>query len=139
MNAPLHLVPGLGRLAVPLAGVFIIAMGYGIVLPVLPFVLARFPADRASEAIAWHTGLLTLAPGLHQAGGLEFLQMGAGQLDADFCGGGQLVDVLFPLAKNLDEIQALGAANGLADARHLLVQETLYFACRLHLSNNQNI
>lgn len=34
-------------------------MGYGIVLPVLPFVLARLPSVGTSQFIARHTGLLT--------------------------------------------------------------------------------
>lgn len=46
-------------LAVPLAAVFIVAMGYGMVLPVLPFLLARVLGTAGSEAIARHTGLLT--------------------------------------------------------------------------------
>jgi len=47
------------RLALALAAVFVVAMGYGMVLPVLPFLLARVLGAAASEAIAWHTGLLT--------------------------------------------------------------------------------
>lgn len=46
-------------LAVPLAAVFVVAMGYGMVLPVLPFLLARVLGAAGSEAIARHTGLLT--------------------------------------------------------------------------------
>lgn len=46
-------------LTLPLAAVFVVAVGYGVVLPVLPFVLARVLGAAMSEAIAWHTGLLT--------------------------------------------------------------------------------
>ena len=42
------------RLGLPLAAVFVVSLGYGVILPVLPFVLAR-----ARVAVAWHTGLLT--------------------------------------------------------------------------------
>lgn len=45
--------------ALPLAMVFVVAMGYGMVLPVLPFLLERQLGAAASEAIALHTGLLT--------------------------------------------------------------------------------
>lgn len=46
-------------LAVPLAAVFVVAMGYGMVLPVLPYLLERVLGAAASGAIARHTGLLT--------------------------------------------------------------------------------
>lgn len=46
-------------LALPLAAVFVVAMGYGVVLPVLPFVLARELGEAARASVAWHTGLLT--------------------------------------------------------------------------------
>lgn len=45
-------------LALPLAVAFIVAMGYGVVLPVLPFMLARTLGETAYAAIALHTGLL---------------------------------------------------------------------------------
>ncbi|HPP45269.1 MAG TPA: nicotinate phosphoribosyltransferase, partial [Methanomassiliicoccaceae archaeon] len=48
-------------LALPLASVFVVAMGFGIVLPVLPFFLARVLGAGENESIAWHTGLLTAA------------------------------------------------------------------------------
>src|SRR3989344_7898360 len=60
MNAPAiarrQFVMGL---TVPLAAVFVVAVGYGVVLPVLPFVLARALGETARAAVAWHTGLLT--------------------------------------------------------------------------------
>lgn len=60
MNAPvLTRRESLTSLALSLAAVFIVAMGYGMVLPVLPFLLARVLGAAASEAVAWHTGLLT--------------------------------------------------------------------------------
>jgi MFS family permease len=46
-------------LALPLAAMFVVAMGYGVVLPVLPFVLTGALGEAARAAVAWHTGLLT--------------------------------------------------------------------------------
>ena len=46
-------------LALPLAAVFVVSLGYGVVLPVLPFMLARALGEAARGAAAWHTGLLT--------------------------------------------------------------------------------
>lgn len=46
-------------LALPLAAVFVVAMGYGVVLPVLPFMLAGSLDEVARASVAWHTGLLT--------------------------------------------------------------------------------
>ncbi len=46
-------------LALPLAVVFVMSMGYGVVLPVLPFMLARVLGEAARAEVAWHTGLLT--------------------------------------------------------------------------------
>jgi MFS family permease len=55
MNAPaITRDESVTRLVLPLAVVLVVSMGYGVVLPVLPFVLAR-----ARVAVAWHTGLLT--------------------------------------------------------------------------------
>lgn len=46
-------------MAMPLAAVFVVSMGFGLVLPVLPFVLERV-LDRVPPAtISWYTGLLT--------------------------------------------------------------------------------
>jgi MFS family permease len=60
MNAPAiarrQFVMGL---TVPLAAVFVVAVGYGVVLPVLPFVLARALGEAARASVSWHTGLLT--------------------------------------------------------------------------------
>jgi len=47
------------RLLLPLAAVLVVAAGYGVVLPVLPFVLERLLDGAGREAIAWHTGGLT--------------------------------------------------------------------------------
>lgn len=47
------------RLALPLAAVFVVSLGYGVVLPVLPFVLARVLGEPERTSIAWHTGMLT--------------------------------------------------------------------------------
>ncbi len=47
-------------LALPLVAVFVVSMGFGLVLPVLPFVLALALGEATSRAtISWHTGLLT--------------------------------------------------------------------------------
>ncbi len=55
MNAPaLTRDESVTRVVLPLAAVFVVSLGYGVVLPVLPFVLAR-----ARVPVAWHTGLLT--------------------------------------------------------------------------------
>jgi MFS family permease len=60
MNAPaITQRESLTGLALPLAVVFVVAVGYGVVLPVLPFVLARALGEAARASIAWHTGLLT--------------------------------------------------------------------------------
>lgn len=60
MNAPaIARRESLASLAPPLAVVFVVAVGYGVVLPVLPFVLARALGEGARAAVAWHTGLLT--------------------------------------------------------------------------------
>ena len=46
-------------LALPLAAVFVMSLGYGVVLPVLPFMLERALGEAARAAVAWHTGMLT--------------------------------------------------------------------------------
>jgi len=46
-------------LALPLAAMFVVAMGYGVALPVLPFVPTGALVEAARAAVAWHTGLLT--------------------------------------------------------------------------------
>lgn len=46
-------------LAMPLAAVFVVSLGYGVVLPVLPFMLARALGEAERATVAWHTGLLT--------------------------------------------------------------------------------
>lgn len=47
-------------LALPLVAVFVVSMGFGLVLPVLPFVLALALGEAVSRVtISWHTGLLT--------------------------------------------------------------------------------
>lgn len=43
----------------PLTVVFVVSLGYGVVLPVLPFMLARALGEAARTAVSWHTGLLT--------------------------------------------------------------------------------
>jgi len=46
-------------LALPLAAVFVVSLGYGVVLPVLPFVLAGALGEAERASVAWHTGMLT--------------------------------------------------------------------------------
>ncbi|MGC2459166.1 MAG: hypothetical protein WA435_14355 [Gallionellaceae bacterium] len=46
-------------LALPLAAVFVVSLGYGVVLPVLPFVLADALGEEKRALVAWHTGMLT--------------------------------------------------------------------------------
>ncbi len=41
-----------------MAAVFAVYVGYGIVLPVLPFLLERMLGDRAGFSVAWHTGMI---------------------------------------------------------------------------------
>lgn len=47
------------RLGLPPLAVFVVSVAYAIVLPVLPFMLARDLGEGARTAQAWHTGLLT--------------------------------------------------------------------------------
>lgn len=48
-----------GRLIVMLAAVFTVAMGYGVILPVLPFFLDQLQIEPGSFSVSWHTGMLT--------------------------------------------------------------------------------
>lgn len=48
-----------GDFALLLAAVFAVSLGYGVVLPVLPFFLARVVAE--SGSVSWHAGMLTAA------------------------------------------------------------------------------
>jgi DHA1 family multidrug resistance protein-like MFS transporter len=59
MNTPAVTRDDSTRLILPLVAVFVVSLGYGVVLPVLPFVLVRVLDEAASTGIAWHTGLLT--------------------------------------------------------------------------------
>lgn len=42
-----------------LLGMFAITVGYGIVLPILPFLIERFAGTSDVTTLSWHTGLLT--------------------------------------------------------------------------------
>ncbi len=55
------LTPGLRRISLfaMLLSVFAVSAGYGIVLPVLPFLIERFPGQGGLASIGSHTGLLT--------------------------------------------------------------------------------
>jgi MFS family permease len=46
-------------LSVVLLAVFAISVGYGIVLPILPFLIERVAGTMDPTALSWHTGLLT--------------------------------------------------------------------------------
>lgn len=46
-------------LVLPLAAVFVVSLGYGVVLPVLPFMLERALGEVVRAAVSWHTGMLT--------------------------------------------------------------------------------
>lgn len=60
MNAPTIISrESITRLALLLAAVFVVSLGYGVVLPVLPFVLADAFGEAERTSIAWHTGMLT--------------------------------------------------------------------------------
>jgi len=41
-----------------MAAVFTVYVGYGIVLPVLPFMLEDLLGDDARFSVAWHTGMI---------------------------------------------------------------------------------
>lgn len=41
-----------------MAAVFAVYVGYGIVLPLLPFLLERLLGDAAPSSVAWHTGMI---------------------------------------------------------------------------------
>jgi MFS family permease len=47
------------RLFLLLAAAFTIAVGYGVILPVLPFFLERLTAEAGRLSVSWHTGMLT--------------------------------------------------------------------------------
>jgi len=51
---------GLGTLPffLLMAAVFTVYVGYGIVLPLLPFLLERLLGDAARFSVAWHTGMI---------------------------------------------------------------------------------
>lgn len=42
-----------------MSAMFVVAVGYGIVLPVLPFLVERLARMGEPETLSWHTGLLT--------------------------------------------------------------------------------
>ena len=42
-----------------MSAMFVVAVGYGIVLPVLPFLVERLAQTGEPETLSWHTGLLT--------------------------------------------------------------------------------
>ena len=63
-----------------------------------------------------------------QPGLAQLLQMGAGQLDADFSLGGQRLHGLVALAKQLNQLQPFRAGDDLAYARNLFVELPLKFS-----------
>ena len=62
---------------------------------------------------------------VHQARLAKLFEVRAGELHADVGLGGKRLDRLLTLAQELDELEALGARNGLADACYLLVEVIL--------------
>lgn len=48
-----------GALIAVLLAVFAISVGYGIVLPILPFLIDRLSGATDARALPWHTGLIT--------------------------------------------------------------------------------
>jgi MFS family permease len=42
-----------------LLAMFAITVGYGIVLPILPFLIERLAGTTDATTLSWHTGLLT--------------------------------------------------------------------------------
>ena len=42
-----------------LLAMFAISVGYGIVLPILPFLIDRISGSTDAAVLAWHTGLIT--------------------------------------------------------------------------------
>jgi MFS family permease len=51
--------PRWSAMAALMAAMFTIAMGYGVVLPILPFSIERLAATRDATVVSWNTGLLT--------------------------------------------------------------------------------
>lgn len=58
MTEPVDPLSSSALLAVLLA-VFAITVGYGIVLPILPFLIERLARTTGATTLSWHTGLLT--------------------------------------------------------------------------------
>lgn len=44
-----------------MASVFVVALGYGVVLPILPFFLERLLADPGRFSVSWHVGVIAAA------------------------------------------------------------------------------
>ena len=44
-----------------MASVFVVALGYGVALPMLPFFLERLLADAGRFSVSWHVGTMTSA------------------------------------------------------------------------------
>ena len=42
-----------------MASVFVVALGYGVALPMLPFFLERLLADSSRFSVSWHVGMMT--------------------------------------------------------------------------------
>lgn len=43
-----------GPMLWPLASVFVVALGYGVALPLLPFLIDRLHADSGRFSVSWH-------------------------------------------------------------------------------------
>ena len=60
MTEPTHLEPlSWSALFAVLLAMFAITVGYGIVLPILPFLIERLAGTTDATTLSWHTGLLT--------------------------------------------------------------------------------
>src|SRR3989337_2130920 len=42
-----------------MASVFVVALGYGVALPILPFFVERLLADSSRFSVSWHVGMIT--------------------------------------------------------------------------------
>lgn len=64
MTAAAGIVPGARSVSAwpffwLMASVFAVALGYGVVLPILPFFLERLLADPGRFSVSWHVGVIT--------------------------------------------------------------------------------
>lgn len=53
--------PGWGQIGAVLLATFAITVGYGVTLPILPFLIEQISESPVQESLSWYTGLLTAA------------------------------------------------------------------------------